>query len=133
LDWAFLRTISSDFLYELIVLDGIRLKKFFAKSDLGVHAGLSRKTGAVLVDSRRSSHRLVADPDAEEAGGCEQVSNADRTNASGSSPFFARTVVAVIERLGSYQRLCRRFIPENLCITPAAVSRRALAELTSSK
>jgi hypothetical protein len=34
---------------QLIVLDGMRLKKFFAKSDLGVHAGLSRKTGGGLV------------------------------------------------------------------------------------
>jgi hypothetical protein len=86
---------------------------------------------AVWFDSRRCSHRLVADPGAEEAGGCRQVSNADRTKAPGSSPFFARTVVAVIECLGSCQRLCRRFIPENLCITPAAVGRRALAKLTS--
>ena len=33
------------FLYELIVLDGMRLRKFFARCNLGVHIGPSGKNG----------------------------------------------------------------------------------------
>lgn len=64
------------FLYELIVLDGMRLRKFFARCNLGVHIGPSGKTGAVLVVSRRSFPQAVVVPDAEEAGWCLQVSAA---------------------------------------------------------
>jgi hypothetical protein len=95
------------FLYELIVLDGMRLRKFFARCNLGVHIGPSGKTGAFWLragaapaSSRRPGRgrsRLVL-PSIR-----SQLSRiADRTGAEGSSLSFARRAVAVPECLGSH-------------------------------
>ena len=52
------------FLYELIVLDGMRLRKFFARCNLGVHIGPSGKTGAGAEGSSLSfARRAVAVPE----------------------------------------------------------------------
>jgi hypothetical protein len=48
--------ISSELLYELIVLDGMRFRKFFPRRILSLYAGLIWNAGAGLVDSQHSIH-----------------------------------------------------------------------------